>query len=104
MKRRTALYTLTSLGVAALNNPLLSFPMQAVIKREIGDTGEAIPCVGLGTWQTFDVGESDAERGPLKEVLKKLVASGASVVDSSPMYGNSEKVVGDISTEVNVNE
>jgi diketogulonate reductase-like aldo/keto reductase len=61
-----------------------------------------IPAVGLGTWQTFDVGSSEKERAPLREVLKQLVALGGSVVDSSPMYGASERVVGDLAAELGV--
>jgi diketogulonate reductase-like aldo/keto reductase len=104
MKRRSALSFLTSLGAAAFGAPLLPPYMQAVAKRPIRSTNELIPCVGLGTWQTFDVGSSEAELMPLKEVLQKLVGSGGSVIDSSPMYGNSEKVVGDLSSELMLNE
>jgi diketogulonate reductase-like aldo/keto reductase len=104
MKRRSALRTLNSLGVAALGAPLFSFTLQSITKRKIGKNAETIPCVGLGTWQTFDVGDNANERSQLKEVLKKLVSSGASVVDSSPMYGTSEQVVGDLSTELTLNE
>ncbi len=75
----------------------------SMFKRKIPSSDESIPAIGLGTWQTFDVGNVVAEREPLKEVLKKLVEKGGSVVDSSPMYGASEKVVGDLSTEVNLN-
>lgn len=63
-----------------------------------------MPVVGLGTWQTFDAGESESERTPLKAVLKTLIEKGGTVVDSSPMYGSSEKVVGDLSTEIGLNE
>ena len=73
-------------------------------KRAIPSSNEKIPVVGLGTWQTFDAGESETERAPLREVLKTLVQRGANVVDSSPMYGNSERVVGDLSTELKVND
>lgn len=76
----------------------------SIIKRAIPSTDEKIPVVGLGTWQTFDVGENESERSPLKSVLKTLIEKGGSVVDSSPMYGNSEKVVGDLSTELNLNQ
>jgi diketogulonate reductase-like aldo/keto reductase len=76
----------------------------AILKRPIPSTNEKIPTVGLGTWQTFDVGDNDTERTPLKEVLKTLVAKGGSVVDSSPMYGSSEKVVGDLSSELNLSD
>jgi diketogulonate reductase-like aldo/keto reductase len=75
----------------------------SMFKRKIPSSDESIPAIGLGTWQTFDVGNVVAEREPLKEVLKKLVEKGGSVVDSSPMYGASEKVVGDLCTEVNLN-
>lgn len=52
--------------------------------------------IGLGTWRTFDVGTGAKERAPLTEVLKTLFGAGGSVIDSSPMYGASEGVVGDL--------
>jgi diketogulonate reductase-like aldo/keto reductase len=52
--------------------------------------------MGLGTWQTFDVGTSDRERGALRDVLRTFVDLGGTVVDSSPMYGRAEQVVGDL--------
>jgi len=64
--------------------------------RKIPATGELLPVVGCGTWRTFDVGASPAERAPLAEVLKVLFEAGGSVIDSSPMYGKSEGVVGDL--------
>jgi len=73
-------------------------------KRSIPSSGEAIPVIGIGTWQTFDVGPSKEERVPLKEVLKVLVENGGSVIDSSPMYGRSEKVVGELTTELKIKE
>lgn len=77
---------------------------ETLLKRAIPSSDEKIPAVGLGTWQTFDVGENEAERTPLKAVLKNLVEKGGSVVDSSPMYGRSERVVGDLSTDLKLNE
>jgi len=64
--------------------------------RPIPRTGEAIPAVGLGTWQTFDVGDAPAERAPLAEVLDAFLDGGGRVIDSSPMYGRAEGVVGDL--------
>ena len=64
--------------------------------RLIPRTGERIPVVGLGTWQTFDVGSARAEREPLAEVLRRFFAAGGRVIDSSPMYGRSETVAGDL--------
>ena len=65
-------------------------------KRKVPSTGEMLGVVGLGTWQTFDVGAAAAERAPLAEVLRALFDGGGSVVDSSPMYGRSEGVAGDL--------
>ncbi len=67
-----------------------------MLTRTIPSSGKPLPVIGLGTWQTFDVGTSAAERGPLSEVLKELFAGGGSVIDLSPMYGRSEGVVGDL--------
>jgi diketogulonate reductase-like aldo/keto reductase len=68
----------------------------APLKRPIPRSGEMLPAVGVGTWQTFDVGPKAPERTELTEVLRLLAASGGSVVDSSPMYGKAEGVVGDL--------
>lgn len=69
-------------------------------KRPIPSSGEPLPVVGCGTWQTFDVGPSKEERAPLIEVLRVLFAAGGSVIDSSPMYGRSEQVVGELLTQL----
>jgi diketogulonate reductase-like aldo/keto reductase len=66
--------------------------------RPIPSTGEALPVVGCGTWRTFDVGQGAPERAPLIEVLQILFANGGAVIDSSPMYGAAEAVVGDVLT------
>jgi aryl-alcohol dehydrogenase-like predicted oxidoreductase len=73
-----------------------------MLRRAIPRSGGLLPAVGLGTYQTFDVGDSGQEREPLKDVLRQLVARGGSVIDSSPMYGSSEAVVGDLSAELNL--
>ena len=61
-------------------------------------TTRSLPKIGLGTWQTFDVGPS--ARKPLEDVLREFVALGGKLVDSSPMYGRSEEVVGDIAAKL----
>lgn len=70
-------------------------------KRKIPSTGEMLPVVGCGTWQTFDIGPAPAERAPRGEVLKALFEAGGSMVDSSPMYGRAEGVVGDLLADSN---
>ena len=72
----------------------------SIIRKPIPKTGEMLPAIGLGTWQTFDVGTTQSARAPLKEVLREFVRMGGSVVDSSPMYGRSESVTGDLATEL----
>ena len=73
-----------------------------MIEREIPSTGEAIPVIGLGTWQTFDVGPDPAERESLRAVLRTFADGGGRLVDSSPMYGRAEGVVGDLTEVMNL--
>jgi diketogulonate reductase-like aldo/keto reductase len=72
----------------------------AMMKRPIPSSGEMLPVVGLGTYQSFDVGGGTAERDPLREVLRLFVQQGGTLVDSSPMYGPAESVVGDLAVEL----
>ncbi len=64
--------------------------------RKIPSSGELLPVIGLGTWQTFDVGASAQARQPLEAVLSEFARLGGRVLDSSPMYGSAEQVVGDL--------
>lgn len=75
-------------------------PPQQMLQRAIPSSGEKIPVIGLGSWQVFDVGPDAAQRQPLEEVLSRFVALGGRVVDSSPMYGRAEQVIGDIATKL----
>ena len=65
---------------------------------------EKLPRIGLGTWQTFDVGGDAAARATLREVLKLFAAAGGRMIDSSPMYGTSESVLGDLVAELGLRE
>ena len=103
MNRRTYLHSLSALGFLPFMGNLLNMDAP-VLRRPIPSSNEKILAVGLGTWQTFDAGDNEKERAPLKEVLKTLVEKGGTVVDSSPMYGSSERVVGDLSTELGLND
>jgi diketogulonate reductase-like aldo/keto reductase len=72
----------------------------AMQTRTIPTSGEKLPVVGCGTWQTFDVGSDTAARKRLAEVLTTLFDAGGSVIDSSPMYGTSEEVAGSLVAEL----
>ncbi len=74
----------------------------AIVERRIPKTGESIPAVGLGTWQVFDVAGNAAEMAHAKETLKVFVEQGGRVIDSSPMYGSSESVTGQLAAELGV--
>jgi diketogulonate reductase-like aldo/keto reductase len=74
---------------------------QSALSKPIPSSGEPLPVIGVGTWQTFDVGADAAARAALREVLK-LLSRG--VVDSSPMYGSSESVAGDLIAELGLRE
>src|SRR4051794_2699917 len=71
---------------------LLSPPM---ITRRIPRTGEELPVIGMGTWQTFDPSPaSPAALDRLSDVLRVFIEGGGRVVDSSPMYGRAEEHAG----------
>jgi aryl-alcohol dehydrogenase-like predicted oxidoreductase len=65
-------------------------------KRIIPADGAALPVIGLGTWQTFDVGTDASARAKLGQLLARFAELGGEVIDSSPMYGSAESVVGDL--------
>ena len=72
--------------------------------KRIPVSGEELPAIGIGTWQTFDVRGDRAALAPLREVLKAFSAAGGRVVDSSPMYGAAESVVGDLTAELHLRD
>ncbi len=67
-----------------------------MLTRAIPATGEALPALGLGTWHTFDVAPGSPQHGRLREVLRRFFGAGGRLIDSSPMYGRSESVVGEL--------
>src|SRR6185295_20038676 len=73
---------------------------QGRLERRIPKTGEALPAVGLGTWQVFDVAGDAKELAQAKETLRVFVEGGGRMVDSSPMYGSSEQVTGQLAGDL----
>jgi diketogulonate reductase-like aldo/keto reductase len=80
-----AAFGLPSIGLAQTGAP---------ITRKIPSSGEAIPVVGLGTWITFNVGNDAVARDTCAEVMRAFFAAGGRMIDSSPMYGSSQDVIG----------
>ncbi len=102
--RRRVLQLVAGCAVVVMNNKKARAQASAILKRPIPRSREMLPAVGVGTWQTFDVGVEAPERAELREVLRLLIEGGGSVVDSSPMYGQAERVVGDLSAELQLRE
>ncbi|MEQ1803650.1 MAG: aldo/keto reductase [Gammaproteobacteria bacterium] len=96
--RRTFLTQLTAsalLGGMPLTARAITMTQPAkLISRVIPSSGEALPVIGMGTSRTFDVADDPAALKPLAEVLRALVDGGATLIDSSPMYGKAEAVTG----------
>ena len=89
MKRRTLLqWSALAAAGSALAQP-------APLTRPIPSSGETIPRVGLGTWITFNVGQDPPARAHCAQVMRAFFEAGGRLIDSSPMYGSSQGVVGD---------
>jgi diketogulonate reductase-like aldo/keto reductase len=102
VSRRAALKHLAATGALVVLGANVARSATPFLTRAIPKSGELLPAVGLGTYRTFDVGESTADRAPLTEVLRLFVQAGGTVVDSSPMYGRAEGVVGDLAAELGI--
>ena len=91
--RRHALRLLAG-GAAACAAPAFA-QSGAPLTRPIPSSGEAIPLVGLGSWITFNVGNDPVARASCAEVMRAFFAAGGRMIDSSPMYGSSQPVIGE---------
>ncbi len=104
MRSRPSRRELFRVGAAALVALLMKTPArgQGALERPIPRSGETLPAVGLGTWQVFDVAGDPRELGQARETLRRFVDGGGRVIDSSPMYGSSETVTGQLAAELGV--
>jgi diketogulonate reductase-like aldo/keto reductase len=97
ISRRTFLTTLAAAGATAAFRPptLAARPGPGpILTRAIPSSGEALPLVGLGSSITFNVGNDPAAKDVCAEVIKIFFAEGGRLIDSSPMYGSSQEVIG----------
>jgi diketogulonate reductase-like aldo/keto reductase len=92
--RRKILHGAIASATAALFPPHLRAQPSSPALRQIPSTGEHIPAVGLGTWITFNVGDDLELRNECAAVMAAFFQSGGRVIDSSPMYGSSQSVIG----------
>jgi diketogulonate reductase-like aldo/keto reductase len=95
LSRRSLLGFLSATSAAAMVWPLTGAAQPGpVATRPVPSTGEALSLVGLGTWITFNVGRDTEARDSCAEVMRAFFESGGRLIDSSPMYGSSQEVVG----------
>jgi diketogulonate reductase-like aldo/keto reductase len=97
LTRRTFVGSVAGLGAAAALPALGQAQGPApgpILKKPIPSTGEQIPVIGLGTWITFNVGSDEKLRAARAQVMQTFFDRGGSMIDSSPMYGSSEAVIG----------
>src|SRR5688500_15823631 len=71
-----------------------------VLTKPVYSSGERVPVIGMGTWLTFDVGRDASARARLRSVLQTFFDRGGRLIDSSPMYGRAELVVGDLLPQI----
>jgi diketogulonate reductase-like aldo/keto reductase len=96
LDRRSLLGAFAAAAADALlrPQPAASAPQPALLTRPIPSSGEALPVVGLGTWITFNVGDDPRARDACAEVMRAFFDAGGRMIDSSPMYGSSQPVIG----------
>ena len=93
--RREVLASMGALGLAAAATAGPAAAQSGpVVTKPIPATGQRLPVIGMGSWLTFDVGDDPALRDARTEVLRAFFAAGGGLIDSSPMYGSSEAVIG----------
>jgi diketogulonate reductase-like aldo/keto reductase len=94
----------TTAGLLLSINARAASESSMMVTRSIPSSGEKLPVIGLGTWSVFDVNLTSQNRTQLAEVLSLLVKRGGRVVDSSPMYGHAEAVVGELAAQLHLRD
>jgi len=98
--RRQFIQTLTLLGAAAVGLPLAAQGSKSMLMKAIPSSGEKIPVIGMGSSRTFEAGDDQDQRARLTQVLQAFFDQGGTVIDTSPMYGSSELVLGELLANV----
>jgi diketogulonate reductase-like aldo/keto reductase len=92
--RRALLASLAATGAAAALPRLAAAQTGPLLTRRVPSSGEQLPLVGLGSWRTFNVGNDPVTRDSCAGVMRTFFAGGGRMIDSSPMYGSSQDVIG----------
>jgi diketogulonate reductase-like aldo/keto reductase len=92
--RRAVVRALAGAAAAAAVRPASALASPAPTTRPIPSTGERLPVVGLGTWITFNVGDDAGLREECAAVMRAFFREGGRLIDSSPMYGSAQPVIG----------
>jgi aryl-alcohol dehydrogenase-like predicted oxidoreductase len=106
MTRREAarLIGASAVGLALPISTRAATESSTMLTRTIPSSGEKLPTIGLGTWQTFDVDLTTDNRRQLEEVLSLFVKLSGRVIDSSPMYGRAEEVIGELTAALGIRD
>src|SRR5438093_6358169 len=94
----------TAAGLALPTITRAASESSTMLTRTIASSGEKLPVIGLGTWRAFDVDLTTDNRRQLEEVLSLFVKFGGRVIDSSPMYGRAEAVIGDLTASLRLRD
>jgi diketogulonate reductase-like aldo/keto reductase len=92
--RRALVRAMTAGAAAALLRPFSVLAQSSQLTKPIPSSGERLPVVGLGSWITFNVGDDPELRAECTAVMRAFFAAGGRMIDSSPMYGSSQAVIG----------
>jgi diketogulonate reductase-like aldo/keto reductase len=99
LRRRQLLQSMLAIGSGALLPAVAGAAGPTAtgspLSRPIPSTGEALPVIGLGSWVTFNVGSDPTARAACADVMRHFFAAGGRMIDSSPMYGSAQEVIGD---------
>jgi len=94
LSRRSVFGVVAAGAAAAMLRPFAAMAQADPITKPIPSSGERLPVIGLGTWITFNVGDDVELRDECTAVMRAFFAAGGRLIDSSPMYGSSQPVIG----------
>jgi diketogulonate reductase-like aldo/keto reductase len=94
LSRRALLGAMAAGAAAAMLRPFAALAHAPLLTKPIPSSGERLPVVGLGSWITFNVGDDAELRNECTAVMRAFFAAGGRMIDSSPMYGSSQAVIG----------